>query len=160
MNSFKQRRGKVQTPPPELGTGQTDRGEAGSGIKDILQSFLRRRGQSHSRPGPAGLAVIGQPGWRLQTVSQRQSAQRGSARVLGLLIGQRGLSLGPPLQASGVDLADLFQGAGESVEVGGVLMASLPQAEDDGRRTPLLRKVAQVPKRSTERRSADPPLAC
>lgn len=158
MNSFKQRRGKVQTPPPELGTGQTDGGEAGSGIKDILQSFLRWRGRSHSRPGPAGLAVIGQPGWRLQTVSQRQSAQRGSAQVLGLLIGQRGLGL--PLQASGVDLADLFQGAGESVEVGGVLMASLPQAEDDGRRTLLLRKVAQVPERSTERRSADPPLAC
>lgn len=110
--------------------------------------------------------MIGQPGWRLQTVSQRQPAQGGSARVLRLLTGQQGLGLAPVLGgASGVDLADLFQGAGERVEVGGVLMASLPQAEDGGRRTPLLRKVAQVPGRSTEGRSADQlilgsPLAC
>lgn len=44
-----------------------------------------------------------------------------------------------------MDLADFLQGGGERLEVGGVLMASLPQAQDDGRRTPLLRKVAQVP---------------
>lgn len=90
----------------------------------------------------AGPAVICQPGWRLQTVSQQQLAR--SARVLGLLIGQRGLAavLGG---SSGVDLADLLQGAGEGVEVDGVLMASLPQAEDDSRRARLLRKVAQVP---------------
>lgn len=88
-----------------------------------------------------------------------------SARVLCPLIGRRGLSgqaarpyvaevrlgVAPVLGgASGVDLAYFFEGTGESVEVSGVLMASLPQAEDHGRRTPLLGKVAQVSEEHTE----------
>lgn len=43
-----------------------------------------------------------------------------------------------------MDLADLLEGAGERVKVSSVLVASLPQAEDDRRRTLLLREVAQV----------------
>lgn len=46
-----------------------------------------------------------------------------------------------------MEIADFFQGACERVGAGGVLMASLPKAEHDGRRTPLLRKVAQVPEK-------------
>lgn len=52
--------------------------------------------------------------------------------------------------ASGVDLAYFFEGTGERVEVSGVLMTSLPQAEDHCRRTPLLGKVAQVSEKHTE----------
>lgn len=56
-----------------------------------------------------------------------------------------GLGLVPLLRgAFRVDPADLLEGAGERVQVSGVLVASLPQAQDDRRRTLLLRKVAQV----------------
>lgn len=54
--------------------------------------------------------------------------------------------------SSGLDLADLLQGAGQRVEVvggvevvGRVEVASLPQAKDERRGTRLLGKVAQVP---------------
>ena len=53
-----------------------------------------------------------------------------------------------------MDLAPPLQGAGETVEVGGVLMASLPQAKHDGRRTLPLGKVAQVPGSSAQSGSA------
>lgn len=97
--------------------------------------------------------MVSPAGGATQSVSDRSTSD--SARVLRLLTGQRGVGIAPVLEgASGVDLADLLQGAGERVQVVGVLMASLPQAEDDGRRTPLLRKVAQVPERSTESGSA------
>lgn len=46
--------------------------------------------------------------------------------------------------AFGVDLSDLLEGAGKRVKVSSVLVASLPQAQYDRRRTLLLRKIAQV----------------
>lgn len=74
----------------------------------------------------------------------------GSRVVLGVPLGLLAVALRCP---SGLDLADLLQGAGQRVQVvGGVMVASLPQAEDERRGTRLHGEVAQVPEGEEPRR--------